>query len=238
MDPFVNLEAIKADDNWKRINIEAIWADELFQILDSDTQLQQVLAGCVNHYAEDQCQPYKPWRYSLRGEAPFFMTRSDGAVNYIDCLVDELCEHDFPEAHLYRSIEGALYNETANWSKAVEKALRQKLDEIEREYFLNPRETPKFFIPMHSCHHIAPFAMCLATAWDKGGWQILQGEYHSTVVDVSRKLIFDFLIEDASHEAEPVWFALDDPRSSSRALQRGCEELNARRIEKLAQVEG
>jgi len=71
-------------------------------------------------------------------------------------------------------------------------------------------DSPEWWVPLASCHIIAPFALELASlGYQDGDWRIWWGELHSTVLDMRYKRVFDLLLWDEQERAEhPLEFAL------------------------------
>jgi hypothetical protein len=207
---FVDPSRIDPSAGWERAPVAEIFATELLPIMDSKPKLQRIFEDAVADWVADSPWMKKRagrWRYASHKNSPFMLTYSDGAVMYVEQLIDDAYEADDPLAHAYYAMMTLLTDETdQKLSAATIREMQKRVDAIWRD-FEPPRDSARYWAPFHSCHTFALPALCLAHEWrPEGQWRILSGDLHSTVIDLKSKLVFDLVLcED--HATDAVAFA-------------------------------
>jgi hypothetical protein len=238
-------------EGWERVDLEGIWESELLPLIEGSVYLQRVHESCVADWLASKGPAMRKhygrrrWRCAdPTAQSPFFMSSSDGAVMYVDGLMQKARETDDEEVFLYDALMTVLCMELSP-PPVVEKWLTAQSNAIYGS-FAPARSEVRWWRPAHSCHSFVPFLAMLATAWDsKALWTIARGEHHSTVVDADALRIFDWLLLSSDEEpgesmspSEPVLFAQGSPRSTSLQASRKLAASERRRRKKMTQRQG
>jgi hypothetical protein len=223
----INPTLVDPDAKWTRVNIPLIWSSELFPLLERRKRLQRSLEQAVNEWADaGWCFPdqlKKPWRYDdPEARSPFFLSKCDAAVTWVDDRIDKEAQAGDPLALEY----GAVFEKGfgSEIEEDDQKRLLEKSSQLWRHFEPDRAKTPLALRPYGSCHYFCLFQYRLANAWKPScNWRILRGDDHSTVIEPERLLVFDWLLLDAADD-EPVLFSLSDSRSSSLMERKRLEE--------------
>lgn len=81
-----------------------------------------------------------------------------------------------------------------------------------RNHFKPKPESLDWWVIKRACHYMAPFALALAQrAFPDGDWEVLEGVFHSTVVDHQHRRCFEIMFGGYEYEPgspHPIEFAL------------------------------
>jgi hypothetical protein len=154
---------------------------------------------------------------ALQGEAPapWELSRNGDWTCRIDHAVQEAVD---PED---TAIVVGNYAEMAAFANASVQDTEPALSDVEttrlrdtaariRERIEPTPDNPEWWVPLASCHIIAPFGLELARlGYEDGDWRIWWGELHSTVLDRCHKRVFDLLLwDELKHSVRPLGLAL------------------------------
>ena len=222
---------------WTRVAVAAIWATELLPLLEGSPALQKALEETMAHWIaglHPNLRPERPWRWADPDCPPPFMTaKGDGAVVMVDARIRAAAEAFDGDAMAHDALLVLLSGDAdIGLPEAVKDLLWTKMAAI-WDRFAPQREEVIWVRPDGSCHQFVDFELALAQAWrPESAWQIASSKWHSTVVALDEKLIFDLVLladETDTDPDEPVAFV----RGEGQAV---AEILECRRINKNAQA--
>jgi hypothetical protein len=209
-------------DSWELVPVHAIWKNELLPLMRQPA-IWESYESAINAYLKEE-NPFiykklfgRRWRYDEKSP-PFFLCRSEWAEVIVDEQIEKAERKGDLLAQQYSHIEGIRWGEhdpknfneklinMSRLSKRTMLELERRRREIRVEFSPKPEDI-RHWIPFHCCHFVAGFARDLAKAWDGGNWQEMEGEHHSTVVDFSKRRIFDVLLSEKGDAGELIDFA-------------------------------
>jgi hypothetical protein len=166
------------------IKTEQIFEDELRHLMD-DEALQQIHLDCLRSWCKDG-----KVAFDLNKDDPhngWILTRTD----YWDTKKMERLDENL-EAGYYGLLSAI---ETGCFTHEQDEMLQKMAWKIES--YGEPTDFELcYYVPRHSCHHIASFAGALASAWKPDGdWVIATNGEHSTAYS-NKYGVFDLLLSE------------------------------------------
>ena len=214
---------------WHRVDTAQLWPGTLLPLLEASRDLQSALEAAVAYWVEDHLGGHGPadWRWDDPAhEAPFMLTRHDGAVLHVDERIEAALDAGDEDAVMHNALMTILID-GLELPEDVSAVLREKAHEIYARFVPQPDEI-LWVRPMGSCHWFVEFELALAKAWKpEASWQVASSKWHSTVIALEERLIFDLVLlvdEDDTDPDEPVKFVRGEGKAVARIL--GCRRAN------------